>query len=339
MDESKDDTQIATQVTALSQMSTARLPHVMKYQADTFLTNPNVFSTARSLSVTTDDEKDDDRPVGANLKEKQFIVASASTINIDSGHSRTLSNNFSIEEINDTDSSISKNFDFGIYLEYWRRGRKNSVIPKYETLRDELTKNTHATITEDQYDELVRKCKVFLNVGFKANDIGRSNEICKIPPGSPITLEHLIALKLYTDFDKVQREFKRHFRRLRGGETLESVMKRNQEIAHWSRLLRESVMFWGKTMAKKEEFYCGLTARLVLRSLNQRFECPLSTTKEFGMMSCIVVQFLNYPISLESYSRNRRRSAVYRGVSWSDFENKEGKYTDSVFQRGSYQCT
>ena len=62
---------------------------------------------------------------------------------------------------------------------------------------------------------------------------------------------------------------------------MESVMKRNSEVANWCRLLTESIMFWGKTMTKKQEFYCGLTARLVLRSLNQRFECPLSTTRSW----------------------------------------------------------
>ena len=34
-------------------------------------------------------------------------------------------------------------------------------------------------------------------------------------------------------------------------------------------------------MPKKEELYCGLTGRLMLRSLNQRFECPLSTTRSY----------------------------------------------------------
>ena len=61
------------------------------------------------------------------------------------------------------------------------------------------------------------------------------------------------------------------------------VIERNSEIANWCRLLREAIVFWGKTMKKKEELWCGISSRLVLRSLNQRFECPLSTTRSYDV--------------------------------------------------------
>ena len=199
----------------------------------------------------------------------------------------SLSNDFVLQETmtehSNGDSKKSMNFDFGIYLEYWRRDRKNYVIPKYRSLKEELTKNAHYKITDEQYARLQEDGKKYLSLELKANDIGIGNKICRISPGSPITMHHLMALKLYTDFDDLQREFKRHCRRLRKGEPVESVMERNQEIAIWSRLIRESIMFWGTAMTKKQEFYCGLTARLVLRSLNQRFECALSTTRSWNI--------------------------------------------------------
>ena len=208
---------------------------------------------------------------------KEESLPSASTI----CHAK--SNDFQTDNLETSDSNISKNFDLGIYLEYWRRGRKNYVSPKYRNLREELTMNKYATITHQQFVKLQEKCERYLSLGLKANDIGRSNKLCNILAGMPISIEHLIALKLYTDFDDVQREFKRHCRRLHIGESVVTVIQRNREIAIWSRLLRECVMFWGKTMPKNEELYCGLTARLVLRSLTQPFECPLSTTKNFDI--------------------------------------------------------
>ena len=39
-------------------------------------------------------------------------------------------------------------------------------------------------------------------------------------------------------------------------------------------------MFFGETMKASDVVYCGLNARLIFRSLHQRFECPLSTTKQ-----------------------------------------------------------
>ena len=194
----------------------------------------------------------------------------------------SLLNDFLVEDSTNYHSKSSMNFDFGVYLEYWRPNRRNYVIPHYRTLKDELTKNIYHRMSEQQFNELRQKCEG-LKCGYKAGDIGRGNEICHIPAGSSITIAHLMAMKVYTDFDDLQREFKRHCRRLRKGESVKSVMERNQEIANWCRLLTECIMFWGDTMAKKQEFYCGLTARLVLRSLNQRFECPLSTTRSWDI--------------------------------------------------------
>ena len=61
---------------------------------------------------------------------------------------------FVFEDSADDLSKTSTNFDFGVYLEYWRRGRKNSVIPKYENLKQELTMNKYWSITIQQYNDL-----------------------------------------------------------------------------------------------------------------------------------------------------------------------------------------
>ena len=195
----------------------------------------------------------------------------------------SLSNDFMVEDLTNDHSKSSMNFDFGIYLEYWRPDRKNYVKPKYQSLKEELTKNRHQKLSEQQFDELREICEQYLVLDFKANFIGRGNEICYIAAGSAITIAHLMAMKIYTDFDDTQREFKRHCRRIYKGESVESVMERNREIANWCRLMRECIMFWGKTMKKKDVFYCGLTARLLLNSEHHRFECPLSTTKSFDV--------------------------------------------------------
>ena len=236
-------------------------------------------ATKSVISVLKEESEEQESPVIME-HSPTFLMNDSAII----GHSPTfLLNDFVIEDSVDDLSAGTKsmNFDFGVYLEYWRRDRKNSVIPKYSNLKEEVMKNQYWTITEQQYVNLREKCQKYLIPMSLAKDIGIGNKICKIPPGSPITIDHFVALKLYTDFTDLQREFKRHCRRLRKGESVEDVMERNREIAHWSRLLRESIMFWGQSMKTKHIFYCGLTARLVLRSLSQRFECPLSTTSQF----------------------------------------------------------
>ena len=249
----------------------------------------NEFSMDRSPSPAADLNTNHKGTLQVVVEEREMqetelqSIRRSHTTNSSRGRAISFGNDFVTEDSVDESSKNSMNFDFGVYLEYWRSGRKNSVVPKHRTLKDELMNNRYHRITEKQYTFLREKCQKYLNPDLVAKDIGIGNEICNISPGSPITIEHLIALKSYTDFDDLQRAFKRHCRRLRQGESVNSVMERNCGIAHWCRLLTECIMFWGDTMAKKQEFYCGLTARLVLRSLNQRFECPLSTTRSWDV--------------------------------------------------------
>ena len=153
----------------------------------------------------------------------------------------------------------------------------NSVQPKYSTLREELTMNEHATISEAEYKRLRRICSK-LKRNYIAKDIGIMNEVCGIKPGSEMTVEHMICLKVYTDFTDQQATFKEQCRSLYRDEPIEKIIRRNREIAHWCRLLRESIMFFGETMTESDTVYCGLNAKLIFSSLHQIFECPLSTT-------------------------------------------------------------
>ena len=259
-------------VTAMNEFSMDRAPMAQR------VTN---IANKSTLKVVLEEEIMEEKEFRNDTKQLSNLAMLSS---LKTQHSVTiLSNDFMLEDLTNDHSKSSLNFDFGIYLEYWRPDRKNYVKPKYQSLKEELTKNRHQKMSEQQFDELRQICEQYLVLDFKANFIGRGNEICHIPSGSAITIAHLMAMKIYTDFDDTQREFKRHCRRIYKGESVESVMERNSEIANWCRLLRECVMFWGKTMKKKDVFYCGLTGRLVLNSKHQRFECPLSTTKSFDI--------------------------------------------------------
>ena len=243
--------------TAFNDFSLNKSPS-MKYQAP--YVNPIVAPNKRVETVTNEDAEDLPlQRVRENLSRNDFLFESDAQ----------------------NKEEFSSGFSFGVYLEYWRRNRRNSVLPKYSSLGEELTKNRHATITNDQYDMLLRQCtKLRAKHCLLAKNIGVMNRVCGIEPNSEMTLEHVIAVKLYTDFTVHQAIFKQHCRRLHREETIESVIQRNREIAHWSRLLRECIMFYGETMETSDVVYCGLNAHLIFRSLHQRFECPMSTTKQ-----------------------------------------------------------
>ena len=114
-----------------------------------------------------------------------------------------------------------------------------------------------------------------------AKNIGIMNAVCGITPGSQTTVE-VSCVKLYTDYTAQQDVLKKHCRKLYKDEPIQMVIERNSEIAHWCRLLKESIMFFGESMTSSEVVYCGPNAQLIFNSLLQHFECPLSTTRQMA---------------------------------------------------------
>eukprot|EP01083_Nonionella_stella_P087501 243483_1 len=192
-------------------------------------------------------------------------------------------NDFGYQDNKDGDDA-SPHFNFGIYLHYWEVGYVNSVNAKYSTLKDELLNNKHSPINEKWYYDLYEKSlTIYEENVYRADAIGVNNKKFKIPAGSVMTINHFIAVKSYTDFTKLQKEFKTHCRRQRRDESLESIVIRNQEIAHWCRYLKEVCTFYGEIMDEKMVVYTGLATRLMFNSMKQHFECPLSTTVDISV--------------------------------------------------------
>eukprot|EP01083_Nonionella_stella_P155183 501001_1 len=125
--------------------------------------------------------------------------------------------------------------------------------------------------------------KYYRTMSFEPKILASITKKCRISPGSLITINHMIVLKLYTDFPTLQKEFKKHCRRQQQNEPMQSIVNRNCEIAHWCRYLKESCTFFGKTMHKNMVVYAGLNEKLMFRSMMQHFECPLSTTTEWNV--------------------------------------------------------
>eukprot|EP01084_Bolivina_argentea_P079035 143429_1 len=175
------------------------------------------------------------------------------------------------------------NFVFGEYLNYWALGYKNSVKPNYNTLKQELLQNKYATLTSKEYYKLYELCTKYSVQNIKAHDVGVNNKNFDVAKGSSITINHIISLKLYTDFGEITLEYKKHCRRYNKDEPLNILIRRNSEIAHWCRYLKESCTFYGQLMEKNMVVYTGLNAKLLFDSLQTHFECPISTTTEISV--------------------------------------------------------
>ena len=199
----------------------------------------------------------------------------------------------------------SKSFQYGEYLEYWRPGHTNSVQPKYKDLKEEMTSNNVARIASDKYDELHSKAQILLvNKPLIAKRIGNNNKMCGIEAGTAPSVEHIVALLIYTDFTYHQREFKKQCRKLSADEPLKELIRRNSEIYHWSKLMKELCIFYGEVMGENDLLYSGMGEYLMFDSLCTRFECPISTSTKLG----VATRFANGAIILKfkSGSANTR---------------------------------
>ena len=81
--------------------------------------------------------------------------------------------------------------------------------------------------------------------------VQESQSLCSeygIKQGAPMTIEHILSIICYTDFDTLSYNFSTTFRKLNKTETNKEMKQRNSEYWHWSKRLRECVECYGTTV-------------------------------------------------------------------------------------------
>ena len=97
----------------------------------------------------------------------------------------------------------SYNFSFAAYLNNLEDVYENSVIPLNQTLKHELPNNRIKRLSIKQYYNLLTDCSALLQRyghSHKARYIGVNNKKCNIPEGTRLTINHMIALKVCTEY-------------------------------------------------------------------------------------------------------------------------------------------
>ena len=178
------------------------------------------------------------------------------------------------------------NFNFGQEFNYWQDGFTNSIIPIYNTLKQELLNNNISKLSKSDYYALYSQCDGLVKAKkhkLLARDIGHRNQTYGIEAGKEITINHVIAIKLYTDYGAIASEFKLHCRKCNENEPINELMERNSEIANWCRYLREACLFYGSDMGD-DIFYTRMTNKLIFEAMRQKIECPMSATTQLTLV-------------------------------------------------------
>ena len=242
------------------------------------------YNPRRQISTDTMDSDDENE-----MMPSWIITRRESTINFFDGFKDVDQSDLEQDLKGDDDQEnenkhpeYSLSFSFGEYLNYWTLDDlPNTVQPKHASLRIELLKNEITSLSLLQCNKTYNMAMYKLqsrDTTLRANYIGINNQIYNIPPGTPITINHIISLMVYTDYTEVQREFKKTCRKSNPWQQISEVVKENSEIAHWCRYMKECYIFYGEPMSNDMIVYTGISVKLMIDSLQQYVQFPLSTT-------------------------------------------------------------
>eukprot|EP01084_Bolivina_argentea_P028640 53201_1 len=179
-------------------------------------------------------------------------------------------------------------YNEGVRFWYWKPRNNDEqqcyIERNYDSLKEEIVMGK---LSLHLWNELEKECAILINVD-KIKQIvsnGKNEDVYGISAGDPITLQHIYAIKLYTDFTALNWRFCEAFRLKKlttnAYERIQSLKKRNKMFAVWAKLLIECVQCYGKLGSPNKKYYRGVSQQFMFRKFLARYYVPLSTTKNF----------------------------------------------------------
>ena len=142
------------------------------------------------------------------------------------------------------------------------------VRQKYDNLKQEIMQNEIYQLNYNQFSIIVLKANKYMDtdsVKSMRADVPVINKLkCDIRRGTPLLLQNLVCLMLYTDESDLCTNFSSTFRQKQSYEPLTLIKNRNREYWNWSKTLRETVQFYGSDRWSdgdrkiKGPFFCGM---------------------------------------------------------------------------------
>eukprot|EP01084_Bolivina_argentea_P274275 467435_1 len=126
------------------------------------------------------------------------------------------------------------------------------IAAKFRTFKSELLHNNVVCMSMGQYQRCLEKANKKHNTihgrALQCRQISKvlsSFALYCIRPDDTISVDHILAIMVYCNFDYLQSKFSETYRRIPANETVESLQKRHSNYHHFGRLLREFVECFG----------------------------------------------------------------------------------------------
>ena len=164
------------------------------------------------------------------------------------------------------------------------------VEQKYAGLKEELLNNTLCTLSRWQFDGSYAKAVKYTQKervkAMKAADVENIYHY-GIDYETPLSISNLLSIIAHEDYFRLSTAFSSKFR----GEILNLVKSRNREYWNWSKLLHETVNYFGQTVMEWDDekgyiskesgpFFCGMSTTLNMTQFNIRMYGPFILTKQ-----------------------------------------------------------
>eukprot|EP01083_Nonionella_stella_P301691 1036398_1 len=179
-----------------------------------------------------------------------------------------------------------------MYWKSWKgdcdKNRLYADSPKYRSLKEECIHNDIYSIDIGTFHDILQKAVTYTlsNKGrsIKGRDGGGENLRYEIPINLPISISHIMVLMMYCNLSDLQHHYKKMgCREDHPNEDSAALIKRNQEIGHWYKLLNEAVWIYGTQVTNDQVFYTGINIRVSFDTYTPYFRCPFSTTIDWNV--------------------------------------------------------
>merc|ERR1719295_141483 len=107
-----------------------------------------------------------------------------------------------------------------------------------------------------------------------------------------------------------------------------SVIRRNQKIAHWAKLLIEVIHCFGKLYTPTKKFFRGVTGEFLFKRFITKFNGPVSTSTNLQKAA----QFSTGGLVMELHSYLDFNPGLDCSYFGSEYDEKEILFFDAVFQ-------
>ena len=211
------------------------------------------------------------------------------------------------------------------------------IEPKYESMKQEVLQGNNSSLSSIEYINTYKKAQ------YKHKAIGPNVRgafplfamVYNIKTGSAITMKHILSLLLYTNHTQLSAEFSRSFRKIKSGESDQSLKDRHSLYGNMAKYIKETVECFGTTLDEStiKQFYHGIAGEMLFQGFKTHFCAPTSTTLQYDTATTFATQNGSKNGIIITIKNDHSTNFFFNCISFSDY----GYESEMLFISGYHQ--